>query len=481
MLAVIAPGKGGNRIVAVSPAAEAAGVKPGLLLTDAAAILPALCAAVQNARAEGAELRRLALWCRRYAPWTAPDSPDSLRLDVTGAAHLCGGESVLLRDIRKRFARAGYACRAAIASTPAAAWGLARYGRNALAILPAGEERERLAPLPVRALRLEEETAAALDRLGLKTIRHLLELPRAQLRARFGVALPRKLDRALGTEMEAVIALPYETVYRDRLDFTEPVGTQGAIQVAAKLLTESLAQRLHADGKGALGVTLTLYDTHGGSVDVTLKLARPSHDAVHMLRLFRERFTALEGRFAEDCAFDAATLHASRVEQIMRVQADLTESASDRDASSLDRFLDRLQARLGEDAVCRFAFSDSHVPERACGTAPVLQKVLSQAPAPAAARPFLLLPRPEEITAMAEVPDYPPRRFTWRRVSRRVIKAEGPERIAPEWWRAGAPNTSTRDYYAVEDETGRRYWIYREGEFTPGSTPPRWFLHGLLP
>lgn len=481
LLAVIAPGKGGNRIVAISAVAEAAGIKPGMLLTDATAILPALSALKQDAKAEAAHLRQLAVWCRRYTPWTAPDGADGLRLDVSGAAHLFGGEAALLRDLRRRFRQAGYACRAALAATPAAAWGLARYGRNGLSILRQGEERQRLSPLPVRALRLDEETAAALDKLGLKTIGHLLKLPRSQLRARFGTALGVQLDRALGVEAEPVASLPYEPVYRHRLDFAEPVSTLDAIQVAAKLLTEHVAERLKADGKGARALSLTLYDTQGGSFDVALKLARPSHDAAHILRLFRERLAALEGRFAEDRAFDAATLHATRIEYMTRVQADLTESASERDASGLDRFIDRLQARLGEQAVRRFAFHDSHVPERASGTAPVLQRVSGQAPASAAARPFLLLPRPEEIVALAEVPDYPPRRFTWRRVSRRVVKAEGPERIAPEWWRAGERNAATRDYYAVEDETGRRYWLFREGEFTPGSAPPRWFLHGLLP
>ena len=125
LLTVAAPGKGGNRLIAVNAAAERAGLRPGMLLTDATAIAPELRAEPQNAGSEAAHLRHLALWCRRYTPWVAPEPPDGLRLDITGAAHLIGGEAALLRDLRARFRHAGFACRAAAATTQAAAWAMA--------------------------------------------------------------------------------------------------------------------------------------------------------------------------------------------------------------------------------------------------------------------------------------------------------------------------------------------------------------------
>jgi protein ImuB len=86
---------------------------------------------------------------------------------------------------------------------------------------------------------------------------------------------------------------------------------------------------------------------------------------------------------------------------------------------------------------------------------------------------------PESAIVLAAVPDGPPMRFTWRRVARRVAKAQGPERIAPEWWRLGEKDAQPRDYYTVEDDKGRRYWLYREGLYGEGE--PKWFVHGLSP
>ena len=482
MFAVTTSGKGGNRLVGVNAHAEQAGLRPGILLTDATAIAPELRALPQNAHEETAHLRRLAMWCRRYTPWAAPDPPDGLRLDITGCAHLFGGEADVLRDIRKRFAEAGFDCRAAIASTPGAAWGMARYAPKPLAITAPGEERARLAPLSVRALRIAPDKAASLERLGIKTIGQLIDLPRPQLRARFGTALGTRLDQAFGIEREALDSLQYEIIYSERLDFAEPISTLTAIALAVTKLVERLAPRLRQDGKGARSLELLLFDTQGDCADLELALARPSHDATHMVRLFRERFAALEGRFARDTAFDAVVLHAGRIETLIASQSKLIgEGVKGEPAHDLSPFLDRLSARLGEGAVRRFAFRESHRPERAAGSVPIMRSVLRRLPRRAAARPFLLLPRPEEITAMAELPDYPPRRFIWRRVRYLVIKAEGPEQIAAEWWRDGNQRAPIRDYYAVEVETGRRLWIFRDGIYAAGGQAPRWFVHGLLP
>ena len=481
---LIAPGKGGNRLIAVNAQAEAAGLKPGMLLTDATAIAPEVKAASHNARDEAAHLRRLALWCRRYSPWAAPDAPNGVWLDITRGAHLFGGEATLLRDIRKRFQGAGFACRAAIASTHATAWGMTRYAPSPLAIVAEGEEKKRLSPLPIRALCVAETKAAVLDRLGLRTIGQLFAVPRAQLRARFGDDLCARLDQVLSLKGEGLTALAYEPVYFQKLDFNEPVTSLEALLVAAGLLIEPIAARLRGDGKGARDFTFTLFDTQGDCVDVSLALTQPSHRAEHILSLLRERFAALQGRFRGDLAFDAATLLANRVEKLSAVQthlaAEITAKTAHEDA--LAQFLDRLRARLGEAAVTRFAFRESHIPERALIAAPIFSNAMTSASAQAATpRPFLLLPRPEEIDILAELPDYPPRRFTWRRLHHRVVKAEGPERIEPEWWSGKGQTGTARDYYTVEDAEGRRFWLYREGLYAPEAAKPRWYLHGLFP
>lgn len=481
-LAIIAPGKGGNRLVAVNLRAERMGLRVGMLLTDAIAIEPSLNALPQDRQCEAAELKRLALWCRRYSPHVAPDGDDGLWIDITGAAHLFGGEAALLRDIAKRLHRAGFACRAAIASTYAAAWGMARFASAPLSVIAIGDERKALAALPVRALNIAEDKAALLDRLGLKTIGQLFSMPRGALRSRFGEAVCERLEQVLGLAGEGLASLDYEPVYGDRIDFAEPVTSLDAIAQTTVRLIKQIAAQLVDDGKGARRFTLTVFDTQGGSSDVNLALARPSQDPAHIACVFKERFTALEGRFDETIGFDAAALRAGRIEVIKAEQSNLTahgdESANDKHA--LSALFDRLTARLGEGAVRRFAFPQSHLPERASITLSVLQKTAPPIRPITGPRPFLLLPRAELVTVMAELPDYPPRRFTWRRVHHLVVKAEGPERIEAEWWRAGQDEAPPRDYYTVEDEAGGRFWLYREGFYAAGNNQPRWFMHGLF-
>jgi protein ImuB len=482
-LAIIASGKGGNRLVAVNAKAEAAGLRPGMLLTEAAAMEPGLRAVRQDKRGEAADLKRLGLWCRLYAPWTGMDAPDGLWIDMTGGTHLFGGEERLLHALERRFNQAGFALRAAIAGTHSAAWAMARFAKAPLSIVPAGAERECLAPLPVRALRIAGDDASLLDRLGLKTIGEFYALPRAALRARFGAGLAARLDQALGRSGEAKSMLAYEPAYSHRLAFSEPVECLDTIRKAASLLIERMAAQLQGDGKGARRFTFALFDTQGGCTDVTLALARPSGDARHLKRLMNERLTALEGGFGENLAFDAAALFASRVETITASQTGFASGHAARqdEEQAFAGLLDRLTARLGQGAVRRFDFHESHIPERASVSAKVLDKPAPPCRPAANARPFLLLPRAEPVRVIAELPDYPPRLFVWRRARHRIVKAEGPERIAPEWWRPREERTRLRDYYSVEDEEGRRFWLYREGLYTGEAETPRWFLHGIFP
>ncbi len=466
----------------VNAAAERASLRVGMLLTDATAVEPGLRAVPQDKQGETTDLKRLALWCRRYSPHVSADGDDGLWIDITGAAHLFGGEETLLRDIAQRFHRAGFACRAAIANTHAAAWGMARFASSPLSIICGGEERPRLSTLPIRALNIPEDKAVVLDRLGLKTIGQIFDIPRSTLRSRFGGTVCERLEQALGLAGEGLTSLAYEPVYASRIDFAEPVTSLDAIAHVTGRLIEQVAAQLRGDGKGGRRFTLSVLDTQGALTDLNLALARPSHAPDHIARVFKERFAALEGRFDETLGFDAAALRARRTEVIKPEQSDLTVGGDDcaSDKHMLGALFDRLSARLGEGAVSRFASLQSHLPERASISVPVLHKTAPPVRPIIGPRPFLLLPRAEPVTVMAELPDYPPRRFTWRRVHHRVLKAEGPERIEGEWWKRGGDEASPRDYYTVEDELGRRFWLYREGFYAPGNDSPRWFMHGLF-
>jgi protein ImuB len=479
-LAIIESEKGGRRLAAVNQAAEAGGLSPGMRLTDACAILPSLQTVPAAPIEEARDLKKLAVWCQLYTPWTAPKPPDGIALDVTGASHLLGGEQELLDDLTSKLQRLGLTVRAAMAGAFGAAWALSRYGNANRIVTPCGEEARLIAPLPVCGLRLDEAGCALLNRLGLTTIGQVLDLPRSALRSRLGPTILLRLDQALGEQREPLSPLQPETVYAARASFAEPVSSLDNLLYATERLAQQVTAQLKGDMTGARRFRLHFYDTQGGFFAIAVTLAKPSHEHRHVLRLFREKFTRLESRFDDNLAFDAASLFATRVERLAGRQTELDGGV----VSSLDRedrlaaLLDRLTARLGSEAVRRFAFRESHIPERAAITVPVLHEA-PPLPALRRPRPLLLLPHAEPVSVLAEVPDYPPRRFTWRRITYRIVKAEGPERLSPEWWVQDEGHPALRDYFTVEDESGRRFWLYREGLYGAESVP-RWYMHGLF-
>jgi protein ImuB len=178
------------------------------------------------------------------------------------------------------------------------------------------------------------------------------------------------------------------------------------------------------------------------------------------------------------------SLAAERTEVVTDLQSgmiDMDEAAVS--AADLAPLMDRLANRLGAERLARPIPVESHVPERAIKMVAPLegQKKVQWPKLPP--RPTRLLPNPEPIEVMAPVPDDPPITFHWRRIRHRVVWAEGPERVAPEWWRPASADAieslETRDYYRVQDEAGGRYWLYRAGLYQSGK-PPRWFLHGVF-
>jgi protein ImuB len=480
-LAITETGKGGRRLAAVNRAAEAGGVSCGMALTDAHAILPSLKTMPALPGEDASDLKKLAAWCRRYSPWTAPFGIDTIALDVTGACHLLGGEEALLDDLCSRLEHFGFTARAAMAGTWGAACALARYGAANKIVVPCGEEARFIASLPVQGLRLDDAECELLKRLGLSTIGQLFDLPREALRARLGLRILLRLDQAFGCQAEPLPPLQPETVYAAQRNFAEPVSSLDSIFYVTEHLVQDIAAQLKDACKGARRLALSFYGTQGGVFEIAVALARPSHQPSHVLRLFREKFTRLESRFDETLAFDAASLYVLCAERLAARQADLDAGAADglRQEERLAGLFDRLRARLGNNAVTGFDFRESHIPERAVLSVPALHKA-SPRPPLKRVRPILLLPRAEPLTVLAEVPDYPPRRFTWRRTSYRVVKAEGPERLSPEWWPEAKDRQEARDYYRVEDESGRRFWVYREGLYQ-GKTAPRWYLHGFFP
>ena len=470
--------------MALDEAAERLGLKCGLGLAEARARHPELETVEADAVADARFLESLADWCDRYTPLVALDGPDGLTLDITGCAHLFGGEKLLLDDLLSRLFDQGLSAGAAIASTAGAARAMARYGSGTI-VMP-GAEVDVLRPLPLDALRLEPDVLAGLARVGLTHVGHIVQAPRAPLVRRFGTALLRQLDRATGIEEEPLsprLTLPLLTVER-RL--AEPVVFSEDVERLAELLASALRPSLEQRGIGARALGLALFRVDGGVLRLDLKFARPTR-APHRLRaLVREKLAALADSFDPGYGFEIVRLSVLDAAQLSEEQVSLADNDAD-DGEALASFTERTIAKLGNDVIRVPLPLQSHVPERAVGrvaAAEILSGLwarhIAGTPLPpvASERPIRLFARPEPVEAMAEVPDGPPQRFRWRRALHAVARAEGPERIGAEWWTDGL-EAPPRDYYRVEDDGGRRYWLYREGLYG-GASEPRWYLHGLF-
>ena len=502
-----------QRIASVSVLAQVAGVYPGQPLRDALAICPQLATQARDAAAEAAFLTRLRRWAGQFAPLVAEEPPDALTLDITGCAHLFGGEAAMVERIGAALEGMGLSVQAGLADTPGAAWALARHaggraatGRSgdaiqqearatrsraaarprhapgpgattfAPAIAAIGQTHSALARLPVAALRLDPATVAELTRLGLRHVGDLTGQPRAALARRFGKGLVLRLDQALGSAPEPISPARPDTAFATRLSLPEPIGLEADMLAALDRLLPRLCEMLHDKRQGARILRLEAYRSDGQRQDITLTLARASHDPARIRPLLAMRLDQIDAGFG----IDMFRLEALRTEPLHDKQSsghlEAARAAASRAArdTAIEDLTTRLGARIGMEAITRHHPGNSHIPEKA---AQILAAAWSEPapdwPAPAAPRPALLW-RPEPVTA----PDtpHPPARFRWRRRDLALACAQGPERIAPEWW-LDEPDwrSGTRDYWIVTTACGSRLWLY----FAHGAAMSRgWFCHG---
>ncbi|MEO6247985.1 MAG: DNA polymerase Y family protein [Sphingomicrobium sp.] len=464
----------GQRIVAVTRAAAEAGARPGMRLTDARALFPALAAVAWDSAGDTALVERLARWAGRWSPLVEIDGGDGMRMDVTGVAHLFGGEAGLCAEIEAGFA--GLTTRVAVAGTAGAAWALARYSSLSSPVAGEGEE---VAHLPIAALRLSPEANRTLDRLGLKTIGALAGVPRRSLARRFREADNPidALDRLLGRTPEPLTPMPLDLPPRSTLRLADPIDDPGVAGQALAKLAGPLADQLARRRLGARRVMLSAWRVDGEVREVAAETSLPTRDSAHLVRLLADKAGMINPGFG----IDAFALTASWCEPLAAGQDSLIGQPSK--DHELARLVDRLTVRLGKERVRRPLATASHLPERASGwvsavnSSPALTR---EQEGGGAFRPQRLLDRPEAIGVIYATPEGVPRRFTWRRKVHDIARVEGPERIAPEWWRARA-KSRLRDYYRVEDDGGRRFWIFREGLVGDGrGGTPGWFVHGLF-
>ena len=515
---IVVAARTGSRvaIAAACPAALALGLVPGMALTQARAAVPGIDVRDADPAGDRADLARLAIalarrWCPQVALDGAVDAGDGaptdglgaggtagLLLDISGTAHLHGGEAAMAARLLRLFARMGIAARLAIADTAGAAWALARFDARAGAILcPPGAQADAIAALPCDALRLAAPELERLRRLGIETVGELAAIPRAPLVRRFGRAIVGRLDAATGAAPEPLdpVATPVPIVVTRR--FAEPIQTAEAIGHWLGGLSRELAAALAKAGCGARAVALAATRVDGSVQPIRIGLARATRDAAHLARLAARRIETIDPGYG----IEVLALHVLRSEPLDAEPVTGDLAAPDAVAPDLAPLVDTLSGRIGAARLWRSAPCESDVPERSVTRQPTLDPPAApparlraddvrrldgrQPPHPwhpRWPRPARLLARPEPIDhVIAELPDQPPRRFTWRGTTHRVVCGDGPERITGEWWRRAGEREAVRDYFRVEDEAGRRFWLFRRGDGERAGTGDlSWYVHGTF-
>lgn len=472
------------RVVDLDICAEKIGLRRGMGLSEARAICPAADIHSADAAADGALLESLADWCDRYTPLVALSGRDGLYLDITGCVHLHGSEKVLLDDVLSRLLQLGVEVRGAISSSAGLSWAMARH-RSGSIVAP-DDAQSALAPLSLAALRLDSDMIAALGRIGLKTVGDLMAVPRAPLVRRFGPTALLRLDQALGFQSEPLSPrLPVASLSCERR-LASPAQLEDDILALALQLAKSLKPRLEERQEGGRLFELVLFRVDGRVFRIRAAASSPLQDPSRIAALYRERLQAVHDDLDAGYGFEILRLCVLKSEAHAPVQADFTKSVDEN--RSLAAFADRVVARFGVESLSVLSLQESHVPERAVRPIPLSdvallspagQDVLSRDRMPSV-RPLRLFRHPEPIEAIAtEIPEGAPSRFRWRRTPYRVLRSEGPERIAAEWWVDGE-DAKTRDYFRVEDEEGRRFWLFRKGFYGRKDETPEWFMHGLF-
>jgi protein ImuB len=447
-----------------------------MTLADALARVPDLCVEEADAAADARLLLRLSDMALRWSPIVQPDPPDGLLIDISGCTHLFGGEAALAADAQAVLGRQ-LAMHHAFASTPSAAHALARFP------VQAASEQQAIRRLPVAALGLPPDAETALRRAGLKFVGDLADRPTMPLSARFGKQATTALERMLGrADSRLSPRRPLPALHFARR-FAEPIAHVDSVLGAVDGLAAKAARMLEQRHAGGRSFAIRLYRSDGEVRELSIETGQPTRDPALLGRLLRERVEALADPLDPGFGFDLIRFAVVAAEPLGTVQADL--DARGKQGEALSALVDRLSVRHGRERIRRLLPVESHVPERAVRSVPALDGVrgaawpLSETGEPPL-RPICLFDPPQPIIVMAEVPDAPPRRFIWRGVDHIVTRAEGPERIAAPWWQKASEGRPTRDYYRVEDEAGRRFWLFRRGLTGREAGHPSWYIHGLF-
>ncbi|WP_240432853.1 Y-family DNA polymerase [Taibaiella koreensis] len=469
---VLAAAQRGRMIIQhANPVASGKGICAGMAAADARAILPDLEVLPYAEGFTEQLLRELALWCLRFTPVAAIDLPDGLLLDISGCAHLWGGEATYREDILAQLTWLGYRVRAAVADTIGAAWAMARFGAEP-GIVPPGNPMDALLPLPPEALRLDTLLRDKMRKLGLRHIGSFIHMPRTVLRRRFGQALLHRIDQAQGQAIELPEPVQAPATFCERLPCPEPIRTANAIAFALKTLLERLCRQLLREGQGLRSAELKAYRIDGNVQQIAIGTNRPVRNPMHLFKLLEQKIACI----APGLGIELFLLEAPVVAPLSVQQETLWAAwGSNGENTALAHLLDRVAGRVGAGAIRRYLPAEHYWPGRSIKLAASLAETPATDWRCDRPRPIYLLPEPERIEVSVPLPDYPPLLFIHKGQRYKITKADGPERIEQEWW---LEQGLVRDYYVVEDEEGARYWLFRSGRYE--ADEPEWFLHGFF-
>lgn len=473
--AVVEQASGTLRLSGVNAVAAKRGLHAGLSLTDARAICPAIVTRMaQPERLEGF-LRALTRWAERFSPMTGLDRNRALMLDITGCAHLFGGEDAMLAELVAALEHRGLTARGAIADTKGAAWAMAHFTGGGIA--PLGKIRAAIADLPVAALRLEAEVVDSLAKIGITTIEPLTRMPRGALARRFGIECMRRLDQAMGAEPETLSPERALPVFAARITLPEPIGLVSDVMAGLERLLERICSQLEQHHMGARSLRLTVRRVDGADSHAEITLAQPGRDPMRLRALFERKVAEIDAGFGIDALrLKAVVVEALKPAQIVQGQRETSEQR-------LADLVSRLGNRIGFENIVRFVPADSHIPERAFTTSPAAYSSAvswaGHADGNSQMRPICLMqPRPvHSLPGETAFATTPPERFRVGGVTHTLAEARGAERLAPEWWWDDPDwRSGPRDYWQVTTCEGPKLWLF----CTVAAREPGWFLQGVF-
>ncbi|WP_425408009.1 Y-family DNA polymerase [Hyphococcus sp.] len=466
LFAVTAEEKNAVRLICLNKHARRLGLAPGMTLATARAAAPELITVAEEPLRDEAFLKALQRWANKFTPWSACEGKDNLLLNITGCAHLFGGERAMADYIVQELADKQVEARIGVADTKGAAMAAARYGAKGETIIPAGETRQRLAKFPIEALFVSDQTIFELKRLGLKRIGDLYPLKSADLMKRFGLGLLRAYEKLLGSAADPVTPAKAQPIFAARMSFPDPIGLTDDVSEALNRLTDQVCKRLSEHAFGLRAARLSIYRADKQQMHIDIGLARPTQEAKQIIRQFVLKFDKIDA----GCGIDVMRLSATKAEPFEPKQKRFADAEKQ---NQLDELVATLGNQLGFDRVLRWRPLESHLPRRSFRFVEAVQCKDDGQWKASLSRPLMAY-EGEHATILE--PGRPPKRFEWRGRTFTAARFKGPERIGPEWWK-GPQSDELKDYWQIDCEEGPRLWLTTK----PGEKPHRWEVAGLFP